>query len=480
MVTYGFCRLAGRGCEFSHDPTPRPLAPPSAGEPMLYAATSNYDAESYHFGVRPLETFFVAESLHRDLEARVAALLDVPAPEDERLTVQPLPPVVDKYHTLGFLDLASGLQAPSAVFGLPTSLYKGVSSVDGKGYALRRVDPAAAPVTTALVDHALHTAAQWSRLSHPAIAPLRECFASKQVLGANALFFVHDLCPAAEALADVYSSRSPQSATDTALWAIVLQLLSALRYLAAHGHPCRCLHPTKVLLVAPNRVKVVGLGVLDTLSPVPMMDGGLGAARADLFDLALVVLSAACRGEVTPANALQSLDHVRQTGHYGPDLVHFLAACITGEGGRCTNAEDAARLVPPNRLWEHMALMGESNDVLHTQLEKSLSNGRYARLLAKLGYINDREDMGAMWSETGDRYLLKLFRNYLFHEQDEHGKPLVDLSHLLDCLNKLDAGAMEKVNLTSPDGLSMIRVSYRDLRRITETAFQEVANQQVQ
>jgi PAB-dependent poly(A)-specific ribonuclease subunit 3 len=41
------------------------------------------------------------------------------------------------------------------------------------------------------------------------------------------------------------------------------------------------------------------------------------------------------------------------------------------------------------------------------------------------------------WSETGDRYIIKLFRDYVFHQVDERGRPIVSLSHVLSCLNKV-------------------------------------------
>ena len=40
------------------------------------------------------------------------------------------------------------------------------------------------------------------------------------------------------------------------------------------------------------------------------------------------------------------------------------------------------------------------------------------------------------WSSTGDRYLLKLFRDYVFHQADGHGRPAVDLGHIIETLNK--------------------------------------------
>jgi len=51
------------------------------------------------------------------------------------------------------------------------------------------------------------------------------------------------------------------------------------------------------------------------------------------------------------------------------------------------------------------------------------------------------------WAETGNRYMLKLFRDYLFHQVSEDGRPWLDMSHVVQCLNKLDAGAPEKVSV---------------------------------
>ena len=42
------------------------------------------------------------------------------------------------------------------------------------------------------------------------------------------------------------------------------------------------------------------------------------------------------------------------------------------------------------------------------------------------------------WSETGDRYMLKLFRDYVFHQVTPNGHPWVDLSHVIQCLNKVN------------------------------------------
>jgi PAB-dependent poly(A)-specific ribonuclease subunit 3 len=60
--------------------------------------------------------------------------------------------------------------------------------------------------------------------------------------------------------------------------------------------------------------------------------------------------------------------------------------------------------------------------------------------------------MDPSWSETGDRYLIKLFRDYVFHQVDESGKPVIDMVHVLTCLNKVSLNKGEKRvhHLTAP------------------------------
>jgi PAB-dependent poly(A)-specific ribonuclease subunit 3 len=45
--------------------------------------------------------------------------------------------------------------------------------------------------------------------------------------------------------------------------------------------------------------------------------------------------------------------------------------------------------------------------------------------------------MDPTWAETGDRYLLKLFRDYVFHQVSETGQPVIDMAHVISCLNKV-------------------------------------------
>jgi PAB-dependent poly(A)-specific ribonuclease subunit 3 len=70
------------------------------------------------------------------------------------------------------------------------------------------------------------------------------------------------------------------------------------------------------------------------------------------------------------------------------------------------------------------------------------------------------------WSETGDRYVLKLFRDYLFHQTMEDGAPVLDAGHVISCLNKLDAGDLQKILLCSRDSKDILVVAFSDIRRL--------------
>lgn len=59
------------------------------------------------------------------------------------------------------------------------------------------------------------------------------------------------------------------------------------------------------------------------------------------------------------------------------------------------------------------------------------------RVLSRASHFGVRFAREPRWSETGDRYIIKLFRDYVFHQVDENGNPVINLSHVLACLNKV-------------------------------------------
>lgn len=101
------------------------------------------------------------------------------------------------------------------------------------------------------------------------------------------------------------------------------------------------------------------------------------------------------------------------------------------------------------------------------------------RLLVKLAMVNERpDDNGSLsWSDTGDRYILRLFRDFVFHQKDAQGQNVTDLGHVIDALAKLDVGDAEAIPLCSPDGKTILVCTYEDVRRCLENAYGELTSQ---
>merc|ERR1712025_465113 len=72
------------------------------------------------------------------------------------------------------------------------------------------------------------------------------------------------------------------------------------------------------------------------------------------------------------------------------------------------------------------------------------------------------------WAETGDRDMLKLFRDYVFHQTMEDGRPFLDMAHVIANLNRLDAGIPDLVCLMARDEQNVLVVSYLELKNCLE------------
>ena len=120
-----------------------------------------------------------------------------------------------------------------------------------------------------------------------------------------------------------------------------------------------------------------------------------------------------------------------------------------------------------------------SYDCLHENLRREYENSRLLRLLIKLGFVNERPDntIPSAWSETGDRYVLKLFRDFLFHQKLSDDSPILDCGHIISTLNKIDAGDGEEILLSSRNGEDMLVVTHADVHRCLENAFLELSSQ---
>ena len=112
-----------------------------------------------------------------------------------------------------------------------------------------------------------------------------------------------------------------------------------------------------------------------------------------------------------PKNVDQALLLLQQ--HFSPDLQHVVTTLLTGKSA----ASQICHMMS-ERIHDEYDSALAAGDALHSHLRNEYDNGRMLRLLIKLGFMNERPEYAhaPQWSETGDRYVLKLFRDYVFHQ----------------------------------------------------------------
>uniref|UniRef100_A0A8C5Q0L8 PAN2-PAN3 deadenylation complex subunit PAN3 n=1 Tax=Leptobrachium leishanense TaxID=445787 RepID=A0A8C5Q0L8_9ANUR len=388
-----------------------------------------------------------------------------------------VPPEVDNYHSLFPLE---PLPPPNRIhkssnFGFTTSCYKAVNSKDDLTYCLRRVHGFRLVNTKcmSLVD-------TWKKVQHSNIVSLREVFTTK-AFGEHSLVFAYDFHAGSETMmsrhfndpsADGYFTKRKWGQHDgplprqhagllpeSLIWAYIVQLSSALRTTHTAGLACRVMDPSKILISGKSRLRINCVGICDVLTydgsqnPVALMPQ---YQQADLISLGKVVLALACNSlaGIQRENLQKAMELV--TINYSSDLKNLILYLLTDQN-RLRSVNDIMPMIGA-RFYTQLDSAQMRNDVIEEDLAKEVQNGRLFRLLAKLGTINERPEFqkDPAWSETGDRYLLKLFRDHLFHQVTETGTPWIDLSHIVSCLNKLDAGVPEKISLISRDEKSVL------------------------
>ncbi|CAM9646860.1 unnamed protein product [Chrysoparadoxa australica] len=396
----------------------------------------------------------IPDNLWGWMQRRSLEMLKQLPPHDERLKEIPT-----KFSAAFPLDDAGRLRGQAGSFGYPSVTYKVTKHQEGSVYCLRRFD---GPRTSAnILGIALEA---WSMLGpHPGLITPVEAF-----LHHGVVFFITPYFPCAETLAQRFVERQGQLLSEKALWNFVSQLVAAITVVHGAGMACRQIDPVHVLYVGSGRVKLNWLGVVDVLE-FETRKKVSDLQAEDMAALGRLILSVGCRNRVAEGNLTDSLNFFQQ--HYSPDLHGLVSQLLQ----KSLQVFEVGCMIGPRVLEAFDGAMG-AVDALQSHLMHEYDNGRMLRLLLKLGSVNERpeQDMNAQWSETGDRYLLKLFRDYLFHQVDEKGKAVQDFGHILHSLNKLDAGDTEQILLTSRDQQSILVASFADVKRCLEEAFGEV------
>ncbi|KXT06581.1 hypothetical protein AC578_8586 [Pseudocercospora eumusae] len=439
---------------------------------------------------RSTSDFFIPDNLREDLQRKADAAL-------QTFANSTLPQHVEYFHSLVALD--TNHSKGQSAFGYPSWTYKATSSKDGHTYVLRRIE--GFRLTS---EASIRTITSWKRLHNSSMVTVHDAFTGRW-FGDSSLVVVTDFHPNSQTLAEKHlmpgrnvGRAGSQIVPEHELWGYIIQLASALKTIHAANLAAQSVMASKVLLTSKNRVRLNGCGVFD-ITKYDQQQSVRELQKKDLQDLGRLILCIAARSPSAHQNTHKSLELV------GKSYSDRLRICITWLLAPPPLPQDAPTQ-PPAKAAEYNVealLMNISDKVisyfdsaLHyedevtSNLMGELENGRLVRLLTKLNVILERPDTSivagstsnpallnqpsAAWSETGERYYLKLFRDFVFHQVDHEGRPVLDLGHIITCLNKLDAGIDEKIQLISRDEQSVFIVSYKEVKRGFEAAWSEI------
>lgn len=386
-------------------------------------------------------------------------------------------PVLDQYHSLVPLDTNHNKSA--TVFGFPSWVYKATSSKTGNTYVLRRLEG-----FRLSNERAIRSVKDWKRVDNAGVVSVIDAFTTR-AFGDSSLIFVYNYHPVSKALTEVhftstnrFGNRAAHSATsEQQLWSYVVQIASAIKSVHAASLAIRCMDPSKVLLTDKGRIRLGACSVLD----VVQFDANRPLAELQqedfiLFGKLILAIASNNLSVMSPTAQLKApVEHLART--YSQEFRDIITWLLTPSVAP-SPLKDINEFL--RGISSHVVSAFDSslhaNDILTSTLSSELENGRLVRLLCKLGSINERPefDNDPRWSEVGERYLLKLFRDHVFHQVDANGKPVVDLGHILMNLNKLDAGTSQMIKLVSRDEQDVFLVTYKEVKKQVEAAWGEL------
>jgi len=386
-----------------------------------------------------------------------------------------LPPQIEDYQSLVPLD--TSLRKNAAVFGYPSWVYKAQSSTDGSYYVLRRLEGFRLNSDKAVRSVQVQA---WKSISCASTVTVHKVFTTRNFHD-QSLIFVTDYHPLSKTLAEHHSGANNRyqnrqggsSVQEPVMWSYVTQIASALRVIHSNKLAARVIDATKIIVTGKNRIRLNACAIMDVVQHETQTTIS-EFQRQDLAKFGLMMFSLGTNIPDVAQNSGKAMELFSRS--YSRDLnsaVLWLCQAAQPEPARTI---DQFLSVISNQVIAAFDATLHLDDQLNVELNRELENARVVRLLTKLNFINERPefDHDRQWSENGERYFLKLFRDYVFHQVDAQNHPVVDLGHVLTCLNKLDAGIDEKITLISRDEQTCFVVSYKELKKAIESAFQDL------
>lgn len=300
-------------------------------------------------------------------------------------------------------------------------------------------------------------------LNHPGIVRFYKAFYINQN---RALFFIHEYYPNALTLREALfglkrgesgklnmnnSMRSFHPLNESVIWSYVTQLVTAIKSVHLGGLAVRVLQLNHILVthdlgsgflndssgggfgaiganggnLMTNRVRlrINCIGIVDALEFESRKEVE-ECQKEDMRCLGRLILSLATGVEIrcdVDEDTLNKCDaYMSQT--YSPELYNLTNALLSrkrmGRLGHLLevdppNIQNVCRIVGEHAL-DELDSVHVTVDKMDEALASEYESGRGLRLLLKLGFVNERPEFGVdtRWSESGDCYVLKLFRDY--------------------------------------------------------------------
>ncbi|KAF7908156.1 uncharacterized protein EAF01_003911 [Botrytis porri] len=420
---------------------------------------------------KSIHDLFLSDRLREDLQRKSEAVLQVMPNALPNIGTSP-----NSYHSLVALDTTQNRSI--AVFGCTSWVYKARAEKNGNYYCLRRLEG-----YTLANDKAIRAIKKWSEVNSAGVVSFIDAFTTRQFKDGSSLIIVTNYHPLSKTLLELHFSTTTSSRyrnqltriSEDVLWAYIVQITVAIKAVHQANFAVRCMHLSKVILTDKNRIRLNACPIFDILHYDQRRDiKELQYEDLHLFGILMLSL-ATVNSSITPQTNPQilqtNIDSLSRI--YSAELVDTIAWLLSTPSSPETKDLQTFMRGISGRMATAFDSSLQAKDELTSDLCRELENGRLVRLMAKLGNINERPEYenNPQWSETGNQYTLKLFRDYVFHSVDPEGRPVTDMAWILRCLNKLDAGSDEKIQLTSRDGENCFIVSFKELKKQVNTAW---------
>ena len=351
-------------------------------------------------------------------------------------------------------DNSNTISQQRSSFGYPTSTFRVTSTTDGNLYCLRRIDSVRC-VSHKIVQTVLH---QWlsnassSRqnehdaatvggggigFDHPGIVRWYKCFLSQR-----AVFFVHHYHAGSMTLHERFFKHGQGQGgvplPEPLIWSCAVQLVSAIRAVHGNNLAVRTLQLNHILCTPENsmpmssfgmyglpklRLRINCVGIIDVLE----FEARKGLEELQIVDmraLGCILLSMTTGTEINVNDIFNRNNTSQQQAQILMEYFQFVQTNYSREMYILIHSLLNPNVPPSNirtiaaslamRAFDELDVAYDCIDERHGSLTGIYESGRALRLMMKLAFVNERPEFGIdpNWSESGDCYILKLFRDF--------------------------------------------------------------------